>query len=266
MSRSFFTSNSDRGIKTNKLSKFLLVLFLIIVPMIVFWLLFGQLNLLGLNWMVPMGGKFYQTQGMVNNLLQQNVYFEEIIDGQSVITYPEVGFVHYNLSKLDLIDKYIKAFAPFGINPTKPIFNPLVLAPTLGLLGLNIVIFILLSLFAKSIYIDIFPSGISSWLGMFTLIMAGMIPEDSHSLSSGAKIPIVMICIIVAWVGSIILLNLLFNKLIIDSKHADVYYEKLLKETREENLAKKEIKSKQLQTPETDESTVVEVIEEDNKN
>lgn len=241
MANKFFSTDSYRGVKTNKLSKFLLVLFLVIVPMVVFWILFGQINVLGLNWIVPIGGKFWQNQSLVDQLIKAD---------PTASTWAETGWFVFGSIQPDRI----KAYNAIGINLSQPLFNPLILAPTLGLLGLDIIIFVLLSLFVRNIYIDIFPMSISSWFGLFLLIITGLIPiKESYA------IPVMIVCIVLGWIGTLIPLNILFNKIIIDSKHADIYYEKLLRETREEILLKDE--SLLPKKPKSDDTTFIDVKE-----
>ncbi len=53
-----FTLNQTSHASSNKLAKFLFIAVVIVVPMVIFWILWGQFNVLHQNWLVGYGNYF----------------------------------------------------------------------------------------------------------------------------------------------------------------------------------------------------------------
>lgn len=248
---SFLASNNSRALSTNKLAKFLMVAFLVVAPMIVIWILCGQPNVMGLNWIVPIEGRYYLTATVGNQI---NNYATQVLQCNPIPTewFNEFKVFHPLLTVADgveggLSNQQVEAILHFIPNwGTHYIFNPLILAPIFGVLVFNIILNIILSLTTKAIYLDIFPSFLAAWMGTFMLILCGLMPT-SHGGNNPHQnywnIAVYILGIAIIWIGSLILFNLLFNKIIIESRFADIYYEKLIRETKETETLKEKYRN-----------------------
>lgn len=253
---SFFKNNDNVNLKTNKLIKFLGSFFLCLAPMLIIWGVIAQFNANGENWMLHYGSRFFITNQQIEQFIKEGISqtTKDLFINDGV--YQNIWiWKPFNLDKIPKQDTLIinnVLSLKFGEGYY---FNPIILAPIFGILLFNLVLFGLLSFFSKKIFIDVCPTIISIWLGGFTMILCTLMPEGEVY-----TIPVTIISIAIVWIGSLVLLNLLLNIYLLNSKFANSYYQKLLRENEEANYYKKEYeKSKQkLKTKDSD-STFVEL-------
>lgn len=220
-SRKFIFDNNS-PLKTNKLTKFLLILFLTLIPLIVIWIICSQFNLLGLNWVVAQNGKYFVSNSQITKILddlsQQAIVSDQIKLGINFYTWAaKIGNPEYNI--------ILNTIPNFGVGV---IFSRWMYLLIFGVLGLNLAIYIPLTIFSKKIYLDIFPMFLATWFGMITLILTGLIPQNQ-----AYTIPVQVIVIVIAFIGTLLLFNFIFNKIMANSKWAESYYQKLIIEDKE---------------------------------
>lgn len=233
----FFKNDNNINLKTNKLIKFLGTFLLCLIPMLVIWGVIAQFNANGENWMIHKGSKFFITNQQIDQFIKEGLSQTAKNDFISQDgTYANIWiWKPFDLNKIQnsdilIINKVLGLKFGEGY-----LFNPIILAPIFGILLFNLVLFGLLSFFSKKIFIDIFPSLISIWLGSFTMILCTLMPEGEPY-----TIPVTIIAIAFVWIGSLVLLNLLLNSYLLNSKFANAYYQKLLKENEETKYYKNE--------------------------
>lgn len=233
----FFKNDSNINLKTNKLIKFLGGFLFCLVPMIVIWGVVAQFNANGENWMVHKGGKFFITNQQINQFIAEG------LSQSSKESFLSSTGVYHNIwiwkpfdsnkisvGDIQIINKVL------GLNFGEGYyFNPIVLVPIFGILIFNLILFGLFLVFSKKIFVDIFPSLISIWLGSFAMILCTLMPEGELY-----TIPVTIIVIAITWIGSLVLLNLLLNHYILNSKFANSYYQKLAAENEESKYYKNE--------------------------
>ncbi|MCV3728292.1 hypothetical protein OF376_00625 [Ureaplasma miroungigenitalium] len=198
--------------KSPNLIKFLITLFVIIIPMIIIFLLLGEPNLLGQNNLVAQNGRWYG-EGIINK-----------------ITFPrELGFYKW-ININDQIanatgdhKKALEAFAQefyqthnyhFG---TGVITNFLIWVVMLADFIFGLILSIILIFSVKKVRWDILVPLVSSWFGFFIMIISGLI----HAHFWGYLIRFVLV--LVAFILPIIIMVRITNALIARSKHAAEY-------------------------------------------
>lgn len=257
LSRStFFKNDENVDLKTNKLIKFLGTFLFCLVPMLVIWGVIAQFNANGENWMLHLGSKFFITNQQIdemidngltesskNNFLPNGVY-------QNIWIWKPFNLDTISEQDINIINTVLGLKYGEGYY-----FNPIILAPIFGILVFNLILFGTLSFFSKKIFVDIFPSLISIWLGSFAMILCTLMPEGEPY-----TIPVTIIVIAIIWIGSLVCLNLLLNQYLLNSKFANAYYQKLLRENEETKYYKNEYeKSKAKIKGKDSDSTFVEL-------
>ena len=211
--------------KSNKLIKFLLILFLTLIPLIVIWVIFAQFNLLGLNWVVSQNGQYFISNAQIE-LINDKLINNNLTDPDLFLKLNH-NFYTWNVESHDprVYQVTVQVIPNYGIGY---IFSNWMFLLIFGVLGINLIIYIPLSLFSKKIYLDIFPMFLSTWFGMTTLILTGLIPQNQPY-----TIPVQILAIVIVFIGTLLLFNFIFNKIMANSKWAESYYRKLILEDKE---------------------------------
>ncbi len=181
-------SNNKTTNKWEVINLVLITLFLLVVPMILDILFFGEANLFGLNYLVAINGKRW---GLI----------EKDKNGQ-VIAQPHNGFGKSNFISVS--------------------WEPFVFA--IAILILCFIVWLILLKF-KKIKINYLTFIISTWVLMFSILLTGLLPYD-YSWT----IPVRIIIVVIAYAASFFLLNLLMNKIIVNSKFAEQFAFEIIKE------------------------------------
>lgn len=180
-------SNNKTTINWSVINLILITLFLLVIPMILCILFFGEGNLFGLNFLVALNGKRW---GLI----------EKDKNGNAITPYQ--GWGKSNFVTVS--------------------WEPFVFA--LGILILCFIVWLILLKF-KKIKINYLTFIGSTWVLMFSILATGLLPYD-YSWT----IPVRIIIIVLSYAASFFLLNLLMNKIIINSKFAEQFALEIIKE------------------------------------
>ncbi|MCV3754028.1 hypothetical protein [Ureaplasma zalophigenitalium] len=198
--------------KSPNLIKFLISLFVIIIPMIIIFLLLGEPNLLGQNNLVAQNGRWYGV-GIINKL-----HFPK-----------ELGFykwinIHEQIANATGDHKKaLEVFAQefYGVNNyhfgTGVITHFLIWVLMVADFVFGLILSIILVFSIKKVRWDILVPLVSSWFGFFIMIISGLIPAHFW----GYLIRFVLV--LVAFILPIIIMVRITNALIARSKHAAEY-------------------------------------------
>lgn len=156
---SIFFINSSR--KTKNWWIFLSVFLLVFVPYLIVLLLAGDINLLEKNWIVA------QNASVWHGTLRPEI-IDDLVNRYSIFWNPALGDMRTVL--VANIDKSI------SIDSYKLFFNPVVLAPLLGLLAWSLIYPMIFNA-TKVSGLDVLPFSLAIAGLMLTLILSGLIPQ-----------------------------------------------------------------------------------------
>lgn len=214
--------------KTKSWWMFLSVLVLVFVPFLIVWLLSGEFNILGNDWLIAKGASVWHGQvnaERINELAEQyHMYFSD--GGPTALANELNKWIGQNAS--------IDAFRAF--------FNPIILAPLFGLLVWSFAYPIIFNA-TKVSGIDVLPFSFGFGSFMIIFILSGLIPQTSFH---GNMITLYWITrIAIAGISTIIifiLANYFTNKYIANRPYAaDIYFGYKTQE-QENAFAKEQLK------------------------
>ena len=213
--------------KTKTWWMFLSVLVLVFVPFLIVWLLSGEFNLLGNDWLIAKGTSVWH--GTVTN---DNV---DYLANKYHIYFSSEGV---DALRQELLDKWIDKSA--SIDAYKDFFNPVILAPLFGLLAWSFVYPIIFNA-TKVSGLDVLPFSFGIGTFMIVLIISGLMNQWGQDLM--AVYWFVRIIIAAASTFVIFMLtNLCVNKYLASRPYAmDIYFG--YKKLDEQNaMAKQQLK------------------------
>lgn len=257
--RNLFTTDVGSHASTSKLFKFLFLVLLVILPMVIIWVVLGEFNVVGLNWTVPVGGKFFINQhlfneldGVVHGWLHSSI--SPLKNGPNFIVWVPLK-AGSNLTATDIIA--ISNIIQIGL---KPVFNGLIFLPMFAVLVFDVLLSLIFIFFTRLVFLDIFPNLIATWFVIFLMVLCLVMPWNKLEMT----IPVTIIVLIVGWVGSFIGLNALFNWIILHTKYSNLYYMDLIKQEKENKKYVDDFEQAKLKVQQKD-IDIIEVEEKDKK-
>lgn len=223
-SQSIFFVHSSH--KTKTWWMFLSVLVLVFVPFLIVWLLSGEFNLLGNDWLIAKGASVwhgYVTEDNINLLAERYAKFH--INGYE-------GLLDELRSFLDGRGASIDSFKTF--------FNPVILAPLICLLVWSFAYPILFNALKLS-GLDVLPFSFGIGGFMFILAISGLMDHWTPNLIALYWI----VRILIAVIGTItifIISNYFINQYIANSSYATDFYFGYKSIDKENALAKEQLK------------------------
>ena len=220
---SIFLINSTH--KTKSWWTFVSVLVLVIIPFLIVLLLVGDVNLLEKNWIIAKNASVWHgtiSNDIIPDLVRKYQQFTNV-DLASVLP----GMVGESKS----IDAY------------KMFFNPIVLAPLLGLLVWSIVYPMIFNA-TKVSSLDVLPFSTAAGIFMFSLIISGLIPQWGQQAIAWYWVVRVVIGFVAAIIFFIIA-NVLTNKFLLTRDYGfDMFFgyktqesqNKVVREELKENI------------------------------
>lgn len=258
--KAMFTTNVSSHTVTSRFFKFLFLVILIIIPMIIVWALLAQFNVFGLNWAVPLGGKYFLDQEKLEQIKQNLQGWNEIAILRNAPNFfnwepLKVGNQPGDLNEQS-IEAILKTIPNYG---HYVILNGLLFVPIFGILVFDVILALFLIFFTKWFFIDVFPNLLSTWLVMFLFVIGLLMPWNNLAMT----IPVTIIIIVVGWVISFVILNTIFNKIIISSKYADLYYFDLIKQDKESKKYVDDYTKAKMKLKQDKDLDVIEIEEEE---
>lgn len=196
--------------KTKTWWMFLSVLVLVFVPFLIVWLLSGEFNLLNNDWLIAKGTSVWHghvTDGNIEELAHRYAKFCE--GGESVL------FVK--------LQEYLGSGKQGSIDAYKTFFEPIILAPLLGLLVWSFIYPIIFNA-TKISGLDVLPFSFGIGTFMIVLIISGLMNQWGQELMAVywlARIAIAAVCTFIVF----LLTNLCVNKFLSTRSYAmDIYF------------------------------------------
>ena len=172
----------EKQYKTKPIWLFLITLLIGFLPLLIVWILLGDINALNLFWMFPQNGIVWH--GVVTN---------------DNIDYLFNTYSQYNPSEITMSSLSSELNNNVALLSADIVFNPLILAVMFSCLAFAILFPICLRLL-KLTHLDVIPMCTSFCFTMMIFMFSGLIPYFSQSLSSVWYI----VRILIALVGGLI--------------------------------------------------------------
>ncbi|WP_051675965.1 hypothetical protein [Ureaplasma canigenitalium] len=236
-----------KGFQSPLLLRVLYTLFLVFIPMLVIFILFGEANLLGTNSIIGQLGRYYGNGFIVkNNQI-------ELFDTPGFFKYKEID--QELLKKLDptsliratgiLSEFRLKYGFEYG---TTPLTNYHVWASVFPVIVINIIIAIILVKTVKKVRYDILNGIVTTWFGMFMLIVTGYVNAELWGYF------VRFLILVISFILPVIIMVKITNRLIAYSKDfqdhtidmynelrdSQVYYQRTAKAREELKKRRKE--------------------------
>ncbi|KEZ23968.1 hypothetical protein [Ureaplasma diversum] len=235
--------------RSSLLVKFLYTAFFVFTPMLIIFILLGEINALGLNGIVGSNAKWYGSGFSINS--DQTVTFAtnfykwkpldfttlkaqtSSVDFQKIIEFSE-NFKHTNNQE-------------FGVGPLSsyPVWVSMFVC-----LFASVLVAVILVLKVPKLRWDILTPIVSCWFGMFILIISGFVPSEVWGYL------VRFVIIVIAFIIPIIIMVKITNSLMARSKHfadytIDLYNEYKDSEQYYQQAAKSQLELKRKSNPKT---------------
>lgn len=163
--QSIFLVNSTH--KTKSWWTFLSVLVLVFVPFLIVWLLCGEFNLLGNDWMIAKNTSMWHGYVTDNNYDYLVAHYSKYRNGDLI----------------QWLQQYLNVDKQGSIDSAFTFFSPIVLAPLFGILVWSIIYPIIFNA-TKISGLDVLPFSFGIGTFMITLIVSGLIDQWGQNLMS----------------------------------------------------------------------------------
>lgn len=196
------------------LAKTLISLFLVVIPMIIIFVLLGEINILGQNGIVGANGKWY---GEGFNVVNSNIQFKKDFFKWLIIN-PEELFPGDSVNQNKIIEflNKIKDNYGFGFGEKPLTSYPVWVAMFVDLAAVLIICIIIASTTPK-IRWDILTPVVSSWFGLFIMIISGFIPSETWGYI------VRFLILAVSFIIPILIMTKLTNAIMARSKNFEKY-------------------------------------------
>lgn len=192
--------------KTKTWWMFLSVLILVFVPFLIVWLLCGEFNLIHHDWMIAKNASVwhgYVTDKNINDLINTYSKFHDGLEAD--------------------LNQFLNSGKMGSIDSDTTFFNPVVLAPLLGLLVWSIVWPMIFNA-TKVSGLDVLPFSTAVGFFMFCLIISGLIPQWGQKLLAVYWLLRIFITAVVTFIIFLVS-NYLTNKFLAARPYAaDIYF------------------------------------------
>lgn len=229
-----FTLNQNSHAISNRLAKFLFIAFFVVVPMIVFWVLWGQFNVLKDNWLIGYGGHFalnqFQEELNLYAPMSQGYTWTEYVNWSNAFSnfFDKYGITNVAKAK-EILNNAANAYGMeswgVGIIASWKIFVIMLADLLISILLLQLGIF-----FTKWFFYDSYPMVIAVWATMFILNVCSLLNYENWWS---------YIVVIVSLVSTLLVFLICFvqivNALLSKTKLGEYYYENLLKISKQDD-------------------------------
>lgn len=249
---SYFKTNPK--FRSPLLVKFLITLFIVIIPMIILFVLFGEINALGQNGIVGIGARWYGEGFRIenNNVIVEKDFFKWLpIDNQ---IYSKLSVA--NKSKIDEILANIQNITGARLGERPITYYPVWVA-LFSNLAVALIISISLAAAIPKVRWDILTPVISSWFGMFIFIISGFIPSEVWGYL------VRFLIMAVAFLIPIMIMTKLTNFIMSRSKHFEENVVEMYNELKESEYYYMEAAKKRLELKSKNKSPTKFKIEDD---
>ncbi len=205
--QSIFLVNATH--KTKTWWMFLSVLVLVFVPFLIVWLLCGEFNLLNSDWLIAKNASVWHG----------------IVEGEKIDELANRYYIYFSAGGVDALRAELLNWVGqnASINAYRTFFNPILLAPLLGLFAWAIIYPIIFNAIKVS-GLDVLPFSVGVGSFMFSLIISGLIDQWGQDLLAVYWLTRIVIAIAITFFF-FLLTNLIVNKFLSGRPYAtDIYF------------------------------------------
>nr|WP_303923794.1 hypothetical protein [Ureaplasma parvum] len=229
--------------KSPLLYKFLITSFFVVIPMIVFFILYGEINLLGFNGIIGANGRWYGEGFKLDENQQWIVGVKDFYHWNPIVydqlkPKPDAFMVEKMQALINKITNQYNHGVEFGTNiiSSYPVWVAM-----FSTLGLAVIVCIIFAFSTPKIRWDILTPVVSCWFGMFILIISGFIPSQIWGYL------IRFLILVIAFILPIFIMTKITNAIMNRSKHFETYAADLYNELKDSEQYYNEFNKKRLE-------------------